>query len=173
MKDVSMLPKFRYHPNVYDNQIVTFEKGKCQCCEKEVEVFVNSMYSKENVNCICMECVANGSAAEKFNGSFIQDADKRVSDDEKVEELFKRTPGYVSWQGEHWLTCCDDYCQFIGDVGIKELDEIGITDEVINEYEEKTGLEVNRDYLQKAGHEAGYLFKCEHCNKYHIWVDRD
>ena len=40
---------------------------------------------------------------------------------EKIDELFKRTPGYVSWQGEKWLACCDDYCEYLGDVGYDEL----------------------------------------------------
>ena len=35
---------------------------------------------------------------------FIQDAESGlVSDPQKTEELFKRTPGYASWQGEYWL----------------------------------------------------------------------
>ena len=43
-------------------------------------------------------------AAEKFEGVFIQDAESGlVSDPQKTEELFKRTPGYASWQGEYWL----------------------------------------------------------------------
>lgn len=167
------LPKFKYHPNVYESGVVTFQKGVCQCCGKEVEAYVSSMYCIEDISCLCLNCVADGTAAEKFDGEFIQDVEKRVSDDAKTDELLHRTPGYISWQGEYWLTCCDDYCQFIGDVGTKELEEMGIADEVFAEYYQKSSFDHAREYLQKAGSPAGYLFRCSHCGKYHLWVDCD
>lgn len=30
---------FKYHPNVYENEITTHEKGICQCCGKEVDEY--------------------------------------------------------------------------------------------------------------------------------------
>lgn len=72
------------------------------------------------------------SAARKFQGEFIEDADP-VSDSDKRDELFHRTPGYISWQGEHWLACCDDYCKYMGSVGIAELERLGCKDEVLRE----------------------------------------
>lgn len=48
----------------------------------------------------------------------------------RLHELFHRTPGYISWQGEYWLACCDDYCAYIETVGTKELEEMGIANEV-------------------------------------------
>lgn len=107
------------------------------------------MYCIENVNCICLECIANSKAAEKFDGEFIQHSDAEVSDKSKIEELFKRTPGYVSWQGEHWLTCYDDYCAFISDVGTAELEKMGIADEVFAEYDAKYEFDNAREYLKK------------------------
>jgi uncharacterized protein CbrC (UPF0167 family) len=126
------------------------------------------------VDCLCLECIANGTAAEKFDGIFIQRAEKnKVDDPAKIDELFKRTPGYVSWQGEHWLACCNDFCAFIGDVGTKELEELGIADDVFEEYDALDEYEDAREYLEKAGSMAGYLFQCLHCGKYHLWVDTD
>ena len=84
-----------------------------------------------------------------------------------------RTPGYVSWQGEYWLACCNDYCAFIGNVGAKELEDMGIADEVFEEYDSLNKYEGAREYLEKSGPLAGYLFKCLHCGKYHLWVDAD
>ena len=169
---IKTLPTFEYHPNVYKNGIVEFKTGICNCCGKEVKAYVQVMYTRENVDCICMECIKDGSAAKKFDGSFIDTAED-VSDPVKVEILFSKTPGYVSWQGEHWLACCDDYCEFIGDAGIKELDKLGITDEVIKECcknfdWDESSLKQN---LTAGGTVAGYLFKCRHCGKYHLYVD--
>ena len=169
---MSTRPIFKYHPNLYSSEEVTFGKGTCQCCGKEVDAYIEAMYCVADVSCICLDCVARGAAAEKFDGTFIQDAEP-VSDPEKAKELFCRTPGYVSWQGEYWLACCDDYCAYLGDVGTKELEELGIAGEVFAEYDARDEYEDARLYLEKGGSMAGYLFRCLHCGKYHLWVDAD
>lgn len=175
MENIDALPKFKYHPNLYKSGMVRFNRGKCECCGKDVSAFIGRMYCRQNIKCICLECVADGSASKKFDGDYIQDVEQGVSDPAKTDELLHRTPGYISWQGEYWLTCCGDYCAFIGDVGIKELEEMGIADEVLTEYCEKTEIELEeiRDYLEPGGSCAGYLFQCLHCGKYHLWSDCD
>ena len=104
--------KFKYNPNFYKNGILVNSKGKCECCGKEVEGYIDSIYCIDDVSCICLDCLASGKAAEKFNATFVQGA-MPLDDKEKRDELFHRTPGYSSWQGEYWLTCCNDYCAFI------------------------------------------------------------
>jgi len=163
---------FKYHPNVYENGVIEHKEGICQCCGEKVNEYCNSMYCRDHVDCICLLCVANGRATEKFDGTFIQDAEN-VSEQSKKDELFNHTPGYVSWQGEYWLACCDDYCAFIGDVGTTELEDMGIADGVFAEYDARNEYEDIREYLVKAGNLAGYLFRCLHCGKYHLWVDAD
>ena len=169
---IKTLPTFEYHPNVYKNGIVEFKYGICNCCGKEVKAYVGVMYTNEDVNCICMNCIKDGYAAEKFNGSFIQYA-QEISNQEKTKILYSKTPGYVSWQGEYWLACCDDYCEFIGDTGIKELKELGISDEVIDECCKNYGWKKEdlKNNLTAGGTYVGYLFKCKHCGKYHLYVD--
>ena len=173
MIDTSKLPQFKYHPNLYKSGIVCFEKMQCQCCGKETDACITSLYSTKDVTGICLDCVATGKAAEQFDGTFIQDVEEEVSDPAKTEELLKRTPGYISWQGEFWLTCCDDYCAFLGCVGTKELEEMGIADEVFEDYAEHGDYDDVREYLEKDGSLCGYLFQCLHCGKYRLWVDAD
>ena len=163
---------FKYNPNYNSIGILVRKKGKCQCCGNEVNEYIDSMYSSSKIECICIGCVSNGNASELFDGTFIQDAEY-VEDEEKRNELFKRTPGYISWQGEHWLACCNDYCAYIGTVGTKELEELGIVDEVIDEYEKENNCSDIRKYLTKDGSVCGYLFKCLNCGKYRLWVDMD
>lgn len=171
---IKLLPSFKYHPNLENDDIVIFEEEICQCCGKEVEAYIENIYSRSDVDCICLECVANGEAAKKFNAEFIQDAEK-VSDPQKIDELFHKTPGYISWQGEYWLACCDDYCEYLGRVGIEELDELGITDEVLKSYvndnKNKFSIEDIKECLERDGSMTGYLFKCSHCGKYRLWID--
>lgn len=167
------LPKFKYHPNIYNNEIVFFNEETCQCCGKTVSEYIENIYSASDVDCICFECIANGTAAKKFDCTFVQDAEK-VSDPAVVEELFQRTPGYGSWQGEYWLACCDDYCEYVQSVGIDELDDLGITKEVLSDYKKRYGkvsTEDIKEFLDIDGDMMGHLFKCRHCGKYHLWVD--
>lgn len=139
-KKPKVLPHFRYHPDPFKTGVFKDDASVvCECCKQATGVYYRgSIYCTANVKYLCPHCIASGAAAAKFDAGFIQDADPlppSTSDAQaKTEELFKRTPGYFSWQGEHWLVCCDDYCQFLGDVGTKELQDLGIAEEVFAQY---------------------------------------
>ena len=170
------LPKFRYHPDPIGTG--AFEEGEektCPCCGKKRTVYYSiTPYCVEDVDNICPNCIANGEAARKYDASFIQGAEwEGEPDKEKDEELFCRTPGYISWQGEYWLSCCDDYCAYLGTVGTKELKAMDIAYEVFEEYAARDEFEDVEEYLVKDGSLCGYLFQCLHCGKYHLWVDAD
>lgn len=173
IEEIKDMPKFKYHPNIYNIDkvlgAVSLRAGICECCGADTNVYIKSMYCRADVECICMECVANGKAAEKFDGTFIQDAEI-INDNEKTNELFTRTPGYSSWQGEYWLACCDDYCEYIGDVGYMELKEIGL-EYLIDDYKQRKGMEFESEFLVKGGAFAGYLFRCIHCKRYRLNID--
>ncbi|MBP1047554.1 CbrC family protein [Enterococcus sp. BWM-S5] len=167
-------PTFKYSPNLDEIGILETSSNTCECCGETVTKSISHMYSTEEIECVCLTCVANGKAAETFDGEFIQDAEvDQVTSQERVNELFKHTPGYVSWQGEYWLAHCDDFCAYLGEVGTKELEELGIADQVIAEYEALGHYQGIRSYLTKSGSMCGYLFQCLHCGKYRLWVDCD
>jgi len=170
------LPFFKYHPDPLETG--SFEEGEekiCPCCGNKSKVYYSSFpYCSENVEYICPTCISNGEAARKFDAEFVQNAEWHGENDkEKDDELFHRTPGYMSWQGEYWLSCCDDYCAYMGTVGTRELKAMDIADEVIEEYVQRGAFEDIGEYLVKDGPMCGYLFKCIHCGKYHLWVDAD
>ena len=165
--------EFKYHPNLYSDEVLIHGDGVCNCCGKTVSEFIETAYSVEDIDCLCLSCVHDGSAAEKLNAEFVQDAEE-VADLQKRDELFHRTPGYVSWQGEYWLACCDDYCAYLGTVGIKELEDLGIKEEVLNDYaaqQPSYSVDVVKEALYKDGDMTGYLFRCLHCGKYRLYVD--
>ncbi|MBR2806782.1 MAG: CbrC family protein [Oscillospiraceae bacterium] len=165
--------EFKYHPNLYSDMILIRGEGVCNCCGKKVTEYIDSVYSPEDLDCISLGCISDGSAAEKFDAEFVQYAEE-VSDPEKRDELFHRTPGYMSWQGENWLACCDDYCAYLGPVGMEELEELGIKDEVLEDYASQVPsypIDVVEEYLSKDGDLTGYLFRCLHCGKYRLYVD--
>lgn len=178
-KKLKALPHFRYHPDPFKTGVFKDDASVvCECCGQATDAYYcGSIYCVADVNYLCPHCIASGAAAAKFDASFIQDADplppSTSNAQAKTEELFKRTPGYFNWQGEHWLTCCDDYCEFLGDVGTKELQDLGIAEEVFADYALRGGFAVDdvRNYLIAGGDMAGYLFRCLHCGKYKIYVD--
>lgn len=164
---------FKYHPNLYKDEILVRGKGVCQCCGRKVHEYVEHAYAVEDLNCLCLSCIHDGSAAEKFDAEFVQFAEP-VSDPEKREELFRRTPGYLAWQGENWLACCDDYCAYLGMVGISELEQLGVKEEALRDYaaqEVHYPIELVEKYLRKDGDLTGYLFRCLHCGKVRLYVD--
>ncbi len=171
MKNIIGLPQFKYHPNLYLSDMVTFETNVCNCCGKKVHAYISHMHTRFKVTCICLDCVASGKAAEKFDGYFNED-DSPVKSPEKNDELCKRTPGYYSWQQEKWLNCCNDHCAYLGRVGKADLDDLGIYQEVVAECE-KREVWVNEliDDMTPDGWVNGHLFQCLHCGKYHLHVD--
>ncbi|QVK19568.1 CbrC family protein [Mycoplasmatota bacterium] len=78
-------------------------------------------------------------------------------------ELIYRTSSYASWQTEHWLSHCDDYCMFIDYVGWEEIKELA--DELKDDIEKiKLEYQLTQEELEKwlfkGGTLQGYLFKC-------------
>jgi uncharacterized protein CbrC (UPF0167 family) len=177
--DGGVLPKFRYFPDPLGSGV--FEKTAageeimCPCCGKATEYYYTTIpYCIPNVENLCPTCIADGAAAKKYGCTFISDGEE-VSSAEKQKELFERTPGYIAWQEEYWLAHCDDYMEYLGNVGTKELKEAGIFDEVIAEYAAHNEYDTEDigDYLVAGGSMTGYLFRCLHCGTYRIWVDVD
>ena len=174
------IPVFRYHPNPFATgafeELETAER--CECCGKPTFIkYRGPVYAIDSIHCICPQCIADGSAAEEFDAEFQDACSVDEIDDpneEKLNELVYRTPGYSGWQQEYWRAHCNDYCAFLGYVGTQELKELQILDEVLDDDtwtdDQKTDI---RESLYNGGWCQGYLFRCLHCGKYRIWYDYD
>jgi uncharacterized protein CbrC (UPF0167 family) len=172
---IGKIPKFKYCPDTITTNILTVGGSEvCDCCGETVDVYYEgSFYSIEDVECLCPECIANGTAAKKFDGEFQQDIfnDENVVNEEYRDEILHRTPSYISWQGSNWPAHCDDYCEFLGDAGWDKLEELGIQDS----FENFTGFDIKelKEYLSPNGSLCGYLFRCLKCGKYCLCADCD
>ena len=61
------LPKFKYHPNPLATGAIAESNEVCECCEEAPGyIYKASFYSTEEVESICPWCIADGSAAEKY-----------------------------------------------------------------------------------------------------------
>lgn len=175
------LPFFKYHPNPLETE--TFIQADtpevCDCCGKSVQIYyAGPFYSIESIDCICPECISSGEAAKKFDGEFQDECsiESGVDSPDKLDELIHRTPGYSGWQQEYWRTHCGDYCAFVGYVGYRELKQMDIVDEVLDDsIWDEWGAEREEmlEHMVNGGGVQGYLFKCLHCGKHRLWIDCD
>jgi len=122
--------------------------------------------------------VADGSAAKAFGAEF---ADTGTLDDVPkavLEELAKRTPGFMAWQQERWLCCCDDAAAYLGRAGAAELagELAGARPAVERWLRQECGLasgEVGRTIagMGKDREPTAYVFRCLHCAAYLAYSD--
>ncbi len=174
------LPKFRYHPDPIATGSIEESDTTCLCCEQaRGYIYVCNTYSEEDIEeAICPWCIADGSAAEKFEATFT-DPDPLLDEgvpEEVVDEVTQRTPGFISWQQDVWLSCCDDACEFHGDASRTQLAKL--KGEALEEVLEQLSMseEEWKDFLENyepGGSPAMYHFICRHCRQPKYGVDSD
>jgi uncharacterized protein len=180
------LPHFKYHPNAYKLELFKKSKKVCQCCSQvRGYIYDKSVYAIDDIDALCPWCIADGSAAKKFDAEFIQNIEPPNGDFTKppildaaiIDELTHRTPGYVSWQGEYWLTHCNDGCEYHGDVQQNEL--LTLPEATISLFKQEHGYlfgsnetiaDLNENYFP-AGDMAIYKFVCQHCGFIRLHCD--
>ncbi|KAA8995242.1 CbrC family protein [Affinibrenneria salicis] len=165
-----ILPVFKYHPDPIATGSIKLSDETCQCCEQQRgAVCTTSIYSRHRVEFICPWCVADGSAAKKYDGQFNDDYPLLEDgiDRDIVVEVSERTPGYVSWQQEVWQSHCNDACEFHGDASKADLQALSGDDLDAFLADNYLDAEIWSRILQ--GYEDGdvaiYKFRCRHCQK--------
>ncbi len=163
------LPEFRYHPDPVATGAIVASDGECECCgRRRGYTYASVVYCIDEVETVCPWCIADGSLAVKFDAS-LNDDHPLVSaglPSSIVEEVTARTPGYVSWQQDSWMSCCGDACEFHGDAPQGELQ--ALDDAGLQRLADDSGfpLDALRTILpgyQPSGSPAFYKFVCRHC----------
>lgn len=171
------LPKFRYHPDPLVTGAVVRETGVCVCCNRQVEYLYDaSDYGEDLPSKICPWCIADGSAHEQFDVTFTDTyalSSAGISD-RIIEEVAQRTPGYICWQSEAWLSHCNDACAFLGDATKETVRQMTaderarfIAEQDIDEDEFADIVE----HYEPAGQPAIYHFRCLHCGVNRFGMD--
>jgi uncharacterized protein CbrC (UPF0167 family) len=172
-------PKFTYHPDPIATGALKRKAARCPCCEKTTDfVYGRSPYCTDEVEDLCPWCIADGSAARKFDASFVDDHPLAQAGlkSEIIDEVAHRTPGYISWQQESWLTCCEDACEFHGDLRKEELPILPADTLVAFRTEHRIDDRVWEQLLESyepGGSPSIYKFVCRHCRKIHLGFDFD
>lgn len=174
-KDPERYPFFRYHPDPISNGVFVESDFPrvCQCCGKqETLICEGPFYTDEDPKFICPGCIADGSAAVKFDMEYCEIPGKeRVPDEEKTEELLHYSPGYYSWNGGTWLSCCGDYCIYEGQIFYEELMERGLLEEFRNS---PAWTESAYESIEETLHNRWiqlHVFRCPHCGKHRFYLD--
>ena len=180
------LPAFKYSPNAYNINVFKKEKGTCSICHEERDIrYTGSFYSLETPAYICPWCIQNGAAGTQYDGEFndyagidgvsANPAETRENGltREMLVEVSQKTPGYISWQQEVWLSHCNEPCAFIGYADSQTI--APLLDELKDDIENNIGFEPEyiRNNLTTNGSLVGYLFQCLHCGKHRLHADSD
>lgn len=145
-------------------------------------IYVGPVYTERDGldGSICPWCIADGSAAAKFDAVFV---DVHVVADlvpkAVQQELERRTPGYQSLQESEWRACCGDAAAFIKAATEKELMSIEFpkSRSALLRYlstEEHMESEDAKEFVETLGPDAShaaYLFKCLKCGKPRFHVE--
>ncbi|ANS87779.1 UPF0167 protein [Vibrio scophthalmi] len=171
------LPKFKYHPDPIATGVFEKSDDICECCSKaKGYIYTSSFYTAQYVKSICPWCIADGSAATKYNGSFSDDYPliEEGVDLAVVVEVCERTPGYPSWQQEIWQVHCGTACEFHGDAEKEDLECLAgyeldtfLTKEMVDP---EVWPKIIQHY-EKGGQPSVYKFKCTECQEIVLTMD--
>jgi uncharacterized protein CbrC (UPF0167 family) len=177
------LPAFKYHPNPLGTGSVQPEpETTCLACEQiRGYIYTGPVYAEGNIDLdeqLCPWCIADGTAASKFDTSFNDAGTMEDVSEEVMDEIEQRTPGFISWQESQWLTCCDDAAAFLGLAGAKELRRdfpkaLPAVKEYLREEFDLSGEELKEflESLDKDDQPTAYVFQCLHCHNFLAYVD--
>jgi uncharacterized protein CbrC (UPF0167 family) len=171
------LPSFRYHPDPVATGAIAASREVCVCCEQSRGwIYTLSLYTEQDVpGRICPWCIADGTAAERFDGEFVDSYGLDGVSWEVLQEVTRRTPAFHAWQDPRWLVHCHDAAAFRGEVGYTELaahpealDQLR-TDLRLGGWRDADRLEA---FLRSLGDGASaMLFQCTICGSYLAYTD--
>jgi len=177
-------PKFKYHPDPIATGSIVKSSNICECCDTDRGyIYTGPVYAIEQyAESICPWCIADGSAHQKLDVVFTDvqaiggyGTWESVSD-AVIDEIARRTPGFIGWQQEQWWTHCGDAGQFLGRAGKQELVALGI--QAIKVIQDSIQLEGSdwEDFfngLDKDGSPTAYFFRCQKCGTMGGYQDCD
>jgi uncharacterized protein CbrC (UPF0167 family) len=170
------LPHFSYHPDPLQTKSVAPSPITCRSCGRARGfIYTGPVYAEEElVDALCPWCIADGSAADRFDAEFVDRAGignygswEQVPES-VIIEVSRRTPCFTGWQQERWWTHCGDAAAFLGPAGAEELQhewaaavpmlqaELGYDE---SEWAEYFAL------LDRMRGPTAYVFRCRHCGK--------
>ena len=177
---MSELPYFTYHPDPLKTGYVAPSDLECIVCGRaRGYVYTRDPLGggdgEELESPICPWCIADGSAARELEIELVDawNLTRAGIAPDIVQEVALRTPGFESWQGERWLSHCDDACEFHGDLPperLKDLDpaaRAALMSELPVDWTWDSVVSV----YEPGGQPGIYWFTCRHCRTHLYYAD--
>ena len=170
------LPVFRYHADPFASGVMTLSSEHCECCGQATGyLYGGSFYAIGDESQFCPWCIADGSAARKFNGEFNDAAGVGMGEAELsqaiVDEVATRTPSFFSFQQEQWWSHCNDAGCFLGE--IEQVDRALLASDDALAFRQSieatehlppgAGWQWLLDTPSRRRHAAIHVFRCLHC----------
>ena len=172
------LPHFKYHPDPVRTGYIEPRDDVCVSCERARGYVYTGPPTEDEEDIqtpFCPWCIADGSAAEKFEIEFCDTyALERAGIAENVvDEVMHRTPGFFSWQGQHWLSHCNDACEFHGDLPKERFADVSEEDRaaIMATLPVNWTWESIQEFYEPGGQPGIYWFICRHCSKHLYYAD--
>ena len=169
------LPEFAYFTRGALEAVVKTSDEVCDCCgRRRGYLYTGPFYTTAREVDLCPHCIADGSAAAKYQGSFndivvtieghVINAEAAKAPQSVIDELLHRTPGYESWQGNRWAFHCGDGGIFQGDATDEAIgntsDDAKAHFDLVNNYTTFDRLFGGADISRRP---SAYHFKCRKC----------
>jgi len=169
------LPAFTYFTRGALEAVVKASDEVCDCCgQRRGYLYTGPFYTTMREVDLCPHCIADGSAAAKYEGAFndivvefdghVIDAEAAKAPQSVIDALLHRTPGYSSWQGNRWAFHCGDGGIFQGDATDEAIsnasDDAKAHFDLVNDYPTFDRLFGGADTRRRP---SAYHFKCRKC----------
>jgi len=117
---MTTLPKFPYHRDPMSSGSLQESDDACACCGMSRGIlYAGNVYSRERPENLCPWCIADGSAAAKYDAEFF---DAYFCDDDLNEvdlpvstrlEVFGRTVGFATFNPIAWWVHCNQPAEYV------------------------------------------------------------
>ncbi|MCD6638647.1 MAG: CbrC family protein [Nocardioides sp.] len=177
------VPSFRYHPDPVATGSATESDEPCDVCgEPAGHKYLPAIIGRQ-VDVLCLRCIADGTASTQLahpDGEPAEFTDGWGAPEgvpsAVVQEVARRTPGFMGWQQERWLYHCADAAAFLGRVGWDDVKDLPDALESLRADLAQLGVdarEADRQiaWMNRDGDLTGYLFRCLHCGTHLVYSD--
>lgn len=171
------LPVFAYHPDPMATGSIKPSDQACESCSQQRGyVYTGPVFAVEEIEVLCPWCIADGSAADRFDATYCDVIPPPGITDAVVDAIAMRTPGFSGWQQERWLFHCGDGAMFLGPAGAQELsgDEPALASlraELANRRWTVEQIDGYLAALSRDGQPTAYLFECRSCGTHLAYSD--
>ncbi|MFT3686897.1 MAG: CbrC family protein [Phycisphaerales bacterium] len=178
------LPTFALFPDPQRENVYQKSSETCGVCKQARGVlYIGPKYGLSPVSdlAVCPWCIASGEAGKlgiEFNdvSVYTPPPDQERLNAEDRDLVAHRTPGYVTWQGNHWAMCCGRACIYLGEADAVDLQ--GRWAEAVASMfaDQKWKPERIADTVNnicRGESPAAYVFQCQVCRKLQGYWDLD